>query len=259
MGTFHFPICEAPTILSDCELQVPTPILFSLNRFHRLAPNLNPSPKAIVMSLDQPEPTTGTSTTSISMPDSDDKGPGEQPTEFSTLTLLLCSVCLLNTKMQTAEASIPGIEGFRVGPLDDPFFTPLEALAAILVQHGEVIATSYALETGRIVFMDPDTTSSNAARHSYVEDSNIQGSNIPDSDVPDNVIPREFMERKVKTSFLKQLPSNFVATTNSSKSTYNFQADSTVIRNNYNLRVMECGQDLWQDFKNHKYWWAYAL
>jgi hypothetical protein len=51
---------------------------------------------------------------------------------------------MLHAKMpeSNSEVSISTADEFGVDLLDDPLLAPLEALAGILVQHGEVIAAS---------------------------------------------------------------------------------------------------------------------
>jgi hypothetical protein len=131
------------------------------------------------------------------------------------------------------EVSISTAELFGVDDLDDLLLAPLEAMAGILVQHGEVLAASYTLEAGRVIFMASDT---------------LTEVPIEDSDVPDSIIPENFRE-KVNTNDSGPPCPNFVITTNS----YEPTTQEVKTSNPHNLRIMEGGKDLWHKFKDHKY------
>ena len=171
---------------------------------------------------------------------------GQSLTEFSTLMLLLHTACMLHAKMpeSNSEVSISTADEFGVDLLDDPLLAPLEVLAGILVQHGEVIVASYTLEAGRVIFMTSDTLTDG-----LVEDP------VKDSDVPDSIVPGSFMRDKVNTNDSSNLPSTFVITTNS----YESATQAVKASNPHNLRVMKGGKDLWREFKDHEYRWIYAL
>lgn len=183
---------------------------------------------------------------------------GQPPTEFSTLMLLLRAACMLHAKMpeSNSEVSISTADEFGVDLLDDPLLAPLEALAGILVQHGEVIAASYTLEAGGVIFTTSDTLTDR-----LVEDpvkglvKGLVKDPVEDSDVPDSVVPGSFMRDKVNTNDSSNLPSTFVITTNS----YESATQAAKASNPHNLRVMKGGKDLWREFKDHEYRWIYAL
>ena len=113
--------------------------------------------------------------------------------------------------------------------------SPLEAMAAILVQHGEVIAVCYT-EAGTI-----------AAADSYAANLN----SVLESDIPDSTVPINLFQPKVNHAHKVYSP-EFAATTNSTK-VKEYQG-----KNPHNLRVIKSGVDLWHGFKD-RYWWAYAL
>jgi hypothetical protein len=179
---------------------------------------------------------------------------GQPPTEFSTLMLLLRAACMLHAKMPQSnpEVSISTADEFGVDLLDDPLLAPLEALAGILVQHGEVIAASYTLEAGGVIFTTSDTLT-----EGLVEDpvKGLVKDPVEDSDVPDSVVPGSFMRDKVNAKDSSNLPSTFVITTNS----YESATQAAKASNPHNLRVMKGGKDLWREFKDHEYRWIYAL
>jgi hypothetical protein len=161
---------------------------------------------------------------------------GQQPTEFSTLILLLRTTCMLKAK-PNGEISIHNPEPFGVDLLDDLLLAPLEALAGILVQHGEVIAAGYT-EAGAVI----------------ISSTSVQDSGVAESDVPDAVLPENFM--KVNKNDSSNLYSNFVVTTNS----YEPKTQGAKASNPHNLRVMEGGEDLWCEFRGpDQYRWVYAL
>ena len=60
---------------------------------------------------------------------SEDKG--QQPTEFSTLMLLLQAACVFNasSNAEVCMISTQATESFEVPKIDDPLLAPLEALA----------------------------------------------------------------------------------------------------------------------------------
>ena len=118
-------------------------------------------------------------------PESASTSDEQPPIEFSTLMRLLHAASIINAKRMDGEVSIPRTalgEGQAEEEEDKATFTPLEAMAAILVQHGEVIATSYTSKIGAVVVTDSDTATSNA---------------VKESDVPDSILPAEFLAEKV--------------------------------------------------------------
>jgi hypothetical protein len=171
-------------------------------------------------------------------PDPDDSDSEDQPPiEFSTLMILLRAASIINAKKTDGEVSIPRAvlgEG-QAEEENKGTFTSLEAMAAILVQHGEVIATSYISELGAVVVTDSETAISNA---------------VKESDIPDSVLPAEFLTEKVNHGPGVHSP-QYVITTNSTKCIA-FQGS-----NPHNLRVAKGGADLWHNYQNG-YQWAYA-
>ena len=82
-----------------------------------------------------------------------------------------------------SEVSISTADEFGVDLLDDLLLAPLEALAGILVQHGEVIAASYTLEAGGVIFTTSDTLTDGLVEDpvkGLVKDP-VEDSNVPDS------------------------------------------------------------------------------
>ena len=171
----------------------------------------------------------------------------DKPAEFSTLMLLLRAACTLNAG-SNAEVSIStqATESFGAQEIHDPLLAPLEALAAILVQHGEVIAASYTLEAGAVIVADSGTL---APKDSVVANTDTltlkQESNIPDGVVPARL--------KVNADDSGHPSCNYIITTNSYWETQGAKAS-----NPHNLRVMDGGKDLWREFKD-EYHWIYAL
>jgi hypothetical protein len=142
--------------------------------------------------------------------------------------------------------STQATESFGVHKIHDPLLAPLEALAAILVQHSEVIAASYTLEAGAVIVVDLDTL---APKDSVVANPDTVTSK-QESDIPDSVIPAQL---KVNTNDLGHLSCNYIITTNSYRETQGAKASDP-----HNLRVMDGGKDLWCKFKD-EYHWIYAL
>jgi hypothetical protein len=168
-------------------------------------------------------------------PDPDEDQP---PIEFSTLMILLRAASIINAKKMDWQVSIPRAvlgEG-QAEEENKVSFTSLEAMVAILVQHGEVITTSYISELGTVVVTDSDTTTSNA---------------VKESDIPDSILPAEFLAEKVNHGPGVHSP-QYVVTTNSTKPIV-FQ-----VSNPHNLRVAKGGTDLWHNYQNG-YQWAYAM
>ena len=201
--------------------------------------------------------------------------PGQKLTEFSTLMLLLRAACALNagSAEEVSMISTPGAGSFGVSEIDDPLLAPLEAMAAILVQHGEVIAASYTVEAGAVVvansctlaakdsvIMNPDPLTPKDSvvanpdpltpTDSVLTNPDTTLTSIQDSDVPDSVVPARL---KVNTYDLGHPSCNYIVTTNSYRETQGGKAS-----NPHNLRVMNGGQDLWREFKDG-YHWIYAL
>ena len=198
--------------------------------------------------LSNPTPNTMSSDVPVSVADSECSDQGQQPlaTEFSTLMLLLRAACTLNARHSPshAEISISNAEPFGVDQLDDPLLAPSEALAGILVQHGEVIAASYTPEAGGVVFTNSDTLTPKPPKP-------IDVSDVPESDVSDNVIPENFLNTKDASL----LSPSFVVTTNS----YAQETQGAKDSNPNGIRILEDGTDLWREFKDGPYRWMYAL
>ena len=204
---------------------------------------------------------------------SEDKG--QQPTEFSTLMLLLRAACVFNagSNAEVCLISTQATESFGVPEIDDPLLAPLEALAAILVQHSEVIAASYTVEAGAViaanlciltardsVVMNPDPLTPkdsivanpdpSTPKDSIVTKPDTTLTSEQESDIPDSAVPQRL---KVNANNLGHLSCKYIITTNSYRGTQDAKAS-----NPHNLRVMNGGKDLWREFKDG-YHWLYAL
>jgi hypothetical protein len=109
--------------------------------------------------------------------------------------------------------STQATESFRVPKIDDPLLAPLEALAAILVQHIEVIVASYTVEAGAViaadlciltakdnVFMNPDPLTPKDSiianpdpltpKDSVVTKPDTTLTSEQESDIPDSAVPQ---------------------------------------------------------------------
>jgi hypothetical protein len=85
-----------------------------------------------------------------------------------------------------------------VPKIDDPLLAPLEAMAAILVQHSEVIVAGYTVEAGAVVIADLCTLAAKASiimnpdpltpKDSVVVNPDTTLTSIQDSDVPDSIV-----------------------------------------------------------------------
>lgn len=130
--------------------------------------------------------------------------------------------------------------------IHDPLLAPLEALAAILVQHGEVIAASYTLEAGAVIVADSDTL---IGKDSIIADPDTLTSK-QDSDIPDSVAPSRM---KVKVDDSGHPLCQFIVIRNSYPETQGAQSS-----NPHNLRVVDGGTDLLCEFKG-SYHWIYVM
>jgi hypothetical protein len=179
-----------------------------------------------------------------------DKAPPE-PTEFSTLMLLLRAASLFNAKKWNGEVSTPTLAACQESECSrsEVVLAPLEALAAILVQHGEVIAVSYMSDTNAVVSTDSHTADS------HTSDSHTAVSTTADSDVPDAIVPATLL--KVNSEVTEIYPAQFSAVTNSTTTLDSQVTDPQV--NPHDLKIIDHGEDLWANFKGQSFRWAYAL
>ena len=156
-----------------------------------------------------------------------------EPPEFSTVMLLLHATCILNAQKSDSKSEVftSKIRGCEERS-HNVSLAPLEALAAILVQHAEVIAVSYISPTATVVSMH------------FQDPISIDGSNIPDSILP-NLISTKVNPLEPMIYLL-----GFSAVTNSTE-----LPEHQV---NHSLSIVGRGKNLWVGLYGH-YRWAYVL
>jgi hypothetical protein len=193
-----------------------------------LAPSTITDPQKMSGSiLTSESPSTNTSTVTVATTGRVDSDSEVTP-EFSVIMLLLRVACRLKAPEEdlTIHAQlIPQARG-NTEELSDMsvHLTPLEASAGILVQHGDVIATTYADTIGTVIVTD-STSAINS-----------------DTDTP---IPLQ-----------SQSASKLYRLNNPNPTT--ISEGSQPHRNPHNLRVLQPGRDLWSALKGN-YKWMYAL
>ena len=205
---FRFPLLPPTRLNNPHQSNTLPPILISAGyrplQRHPVQ-HLLPSPQVSPRTPEGP-------TMSSQQSKSDD--PGQKLTEFSTLMLLLRAACALNagSAEEVSMISTPGVGSFGVSEIDDPLLAPLEAMAAILVQHGEVIVASYTVEAGAVVvvnlctlaakdsvIMNPDPLTPKDSvvanpdpltpKDSVLTNPDTTLTSIQDSNIPDSIVP----------------------------------------------------------------------